>query len=109
MLLTAPTIPDLVATCQASRTALHPRALLPPLWEKGEFGRPDAPLPLIPPTPFCHKVRRGSLGILVAETGDDTQGLAKTSTSCKEQSALRCSHIGYVNDKQPAYNQGGYG
>jgi hypothetical protein len=43
------------------------------------------------------------------ETGDDAQELSKTFTSCKEQSALRCSHIGYVNDKQPAYNQGGYG
>jgi hypothetical protein len=38
------------------------------------------PLPLIPPTPFSHKGRRGSLGVLMAETGDGTQGLAKTST-----------------------------
>ncbi len=38
-----------------------------------------APLPLIPPTPFSHTGRRGSLGILTAETGDGTQGLAKKS------------------------------
>jgi len=39
-----------------------------------------APLPLIPPTPFSHKGRRGSLGVLMPETGDGTQGRAKTST-----------------------------
>ena len=37
-------------------------------------------LPLIPPTPFSHKGRRGILGVLMAETGDGTQGLAKKST-----------------------------
>ena len=37
-------------------------------------------VPLIPPAPFSHKGRRGSLGVLVPETGDGTQGLAKTST-----------------------------
>ena len=37
-------------------------------------------LPLIPPAPFSHKGRRGSLGVLMAETGDGAQGLAKTST-----------------------------
>ena len=39
-----------------------------------------APLPLIPPTPFSHKGRRGSLGVLMPETGDGTQGLTKKST-----------------------------
>jgi hypothetical protein len=39
-----------------------------------------APLPLIPPTPFSHKGRRGSLGVLMPETEDGTQGLAKKST-----------------------------
>ena len=39
-----------------------------------------APLPLIPPAPFSHKGRRGSLGVLMAETGDGTQGLAKKPT-----------------------------
>jgi hypothetical protein len=34
-------------------------------------------VPLIPPTPFSHKGRRGSLGVLMPETGDSTQGLAK--------------------------------
>ena len=39
-----------------------------------------APLALIPPTPFSHKGSRGSLGALMAETRDGTQGLAKKST-----------------------------
>ena len=34
-------------------------------------------LPLIPPAPFSHKGRRGSLGVLMPETGDGAQGLAK--------------------------------
>ena len=42
-----------------------------------------APLPLIPPTPFSHKGRRGILGVLMPETGDGTQGLAKKSTSVR--------------------------
>jgi hypothetical protein len=33
-----------------------------------------APLPLIPPAPFSHTGRRGRLGVLMAETGDGTQG-----------------------------------
>jgi hypothetical protein len=37
-------------------------------------------LPLIPPAPFSHTGRRGSLGVLMAETGDGAQGRAKTST-----------------------------
>ena len=39
-----------------------------------------ARLPLFPPTPFSHTGRRGSLGVLMAETGDGTQGIAKKST-----------------------------
>jgi hypothetical protein len=34
-------------------------------------------LPLIPPTPFSHKGRRGSLGVLMPETGDGARGLSK--------------------------------
>ena len=37
----------------------------------------DALLPLIPPTPFSHKGRRGSLGILMPETEDGTQEFPK--------------------------------
>jgi len=48
-----------------------------------------APLPLIPPTPFSHKGRRGSLGVLMAETGDGTQGLAKKSTPVRRPPAMR--------------------
>jgi hypothetical protein len=40
----------------------------------------NALAPLIPPTPFSHKGRRGSLGVLMPETEDGTQGLAKKST-----------------------------
>ena len=42
-----------------------------------------APLPLIPPTPFSHKGRRESLGVLMPETGDGTQGLAKKIYPCE--------------------------
>jgi hypothetical protein len=34
---------------------------------------------LIPPTPFSHRGRRGSVGVLMPEMGDGTQGLAKKS------------------------------
>ena len=44
------------------------------------FLHSHALLPLIPPTPFSHTGRRGSLGVLMPETGEGTQGLAKTST-----------------------------
>ena len=39
-----------------------------------------APLPLIPPTPFSHKGRRGSLGVLMPETEDGTQELPQKPT-----------------------------
>jgi len=45
-----------------------------------DFLHSSALLPLIPPSPFSHKGRRGSLGVLMPETTDDTQGLPKTST-----------------------------
>jgi hypothetical protein len=37
-------------------------------------------LPLIPPAPFSHTGRRGRLGVLMAETENGRQGLAKKST-----------------------------
>ena len=37
-----------------------------------------------PPTPFSHTGRRGRLGVLMAETGDGTQGLAKKSTPVRK-------------------------
>jgi hypothetical protein len=49
------------------------------LGEMGGFLHSCALLPLIPPTPFSHKGRRGSLVVLMHETGDDIQGLAKKS------------------------------
>jgi len=39
-----------------------------------QFKFPCAFAPL-PPAPFSHKERRGSLGVLMPETGDGTQGL----------------------------------
>jgi hypothetical protein len=62
--LRMPSVTDRSRGDDAPRRSLHSCALLP----------------LIPPSPFSHKGRRGSLGILMAETGDDTQGLAKKST-----------------------------
>jgi hypothetical protein len=47
------------------------------LGEMSDVLHSDALLPLIPPTPFSHKGRRGSLGILMPETEDGTQGSAK--------------------------------
>jgi hypothetical protein len=47
------------------------------LGEMSDVLHSRTPLPLIPPTPFSHKGRRGSLSVLMAETGDGTQGLAK--------------------------------
>ena len=49
-----------------------------------------APLPLIPPTPFSHTGRRGSLGVLMAETGDGTQGLAKKPPPVRGSPGVRC-------------------
>ena len=46
-----------------------------------------APLPLIPPALFSHTGRRGSLGVLMAEAGDGTQGLAKTSAPVRGEAA----------------------
>ena len=45
-----------------------------------DFLHSRALLPLIPPAPFSHKGRRGSLGVLMTETEDGTQALAKKST-----------------------------
>ena len=40
-------------------------------------GCPRARLPLIPPAPFSHTGRRGSLGVLKFEMGNGAQGLAE--------------------------------
>jgi len=42
-----------------------------------DFLHSGALLPLIPPTPFSHKGRRGSLDVLAPETEDGTQRLPK--------------------------------
>ncbi len=51
------------------------------LGEMSDVLHSDALLPLIPPAPFSHKGRRGSLGVLMPETGDGTQRFAK-NLSC---------------------------
>jgi len=52
---------------------------LPPSPTRGE----PALCPLIPPAPFSHKGRRGSLGVLMAGTGDGIQGLAGKIYPCE--------------------------
>ena len=67
---------------RAGGTPAHPGGALSSVGCLGEMSdvlHSRAPLPLIPPTPFSHKGRRGSLGVLMPETGDGTQGRAKTS------------------------------
>ncbi len=59
------------------------------LGEMSDVLHSRAPLALIPPTPFSHKGRRGSLGVLMAETGNSTQGLAKKSTPVRQQAQGR--------------------
>ena len=50
------------------------------LGEISDFLPSGALLPLIPPAPFSHTGRRGSLGVLMPETGDVTQELPKKPT-----------------------------
>jgi hypothetical protein len=50
------------------------------LGEMSDVLHSRAPLPLIPPAPFSHEGRRGSLGVLMPETGDGTQGLPEKPT-----------------------------
>ena len=78
------------ARCVVCCIPVHVCPLIPPtpflssvefLGEMSDVLHSHAPLPLIHPTPFSHKGRRGRLGVLMAETGDGTQGLAKISTS----------------------------
>ena len=65
---------------RAGSTPVPPLSSVEFLGEMSDVLRSRAPLPLIPPAPFSHNGRRGSLGVLMAETGDGTQGLAKKST-----------------------------
>jgi hypothetical protein len=44
-------------------------------WKRAHSCTPWGLCPSSPPTPFSHKGRRGSLGILMPETGDGMQGL----------------------------------
>jgi len=62
------------------------------LGEMSDVLHSRAPLPLIPPTPFSPCGRRGSLGVLMAETGDGTQGLAKKSTPVSALAPGRMCH-----------------
>jgi hypothetical protein len=56
-----------------------PSSPLPSSPTRGEGGV-WALLPRLPPPPISPNGRRGSLGVLMTETGDGTQGLAKKST-----------------------------
>ena len=67
-----------------------------------------APLPLIPPTPISPKGRRGSLGVLMPETGDGTQGLAKKSTPVRGSAlGARASGAHASEDAPPVCVQAG--
>jgi hypothetical protein len=48
---------------------------------RGGVLRSYARLPLIPPTPFSHKGRRGSVGVLKPTTSEGTRGLPKGYSS----------------------------
>jgi len=90
----APPKKPILVRCTSVPPACPPAARVPPppgcagvpsqrerSWARyAVCGIPVRVCSLIPPTPFSHKVRRGSLGVLMAETGDGTQGLAKKST-----------------------------
>jgi len=70
--------PEFAPGARASPTACAPEARAP---RKGRVPGRDAPAfpcavaPSSPPAPFSHKGRRGSLGVLLPETGDGTPGL----------------------------------
>ena len=53
-----------------------------------DFVHSGALLPLIPPAPFSHKGRRGSLSVLMPETRDVTQRLSKKSTPVRHAPRL---------------------
>ena len=53
-----------------------------------DFVHSGALLPLIPPAPFSHKGRRGSLGVLMPETRDGTQRLSKKSPPVRHAPCL---------------------
>ena len=71
------------------------------LGEMSDVLHSRAPLALIPPTPFSHKGRRGSLIVLMAETGDGTQGLAKKSTPVRWVSVQRLRHVCTMRSEAP--------
>ena len=56
-----------------------------PQWMKIKNDHITALLPLIPPAPFSHKGRRGSMGVLMPETRDGTQQLPKKPTPVSPQ------------------------
>ena len=81
--------------CSSSPQHLSPRgeklSRADLLGKVSDFLHSQALLPLIPLAPFSHTGRRGSLGVLIPETGDGTQGLAKTSTPVCEPLGARAS------------------
>jgi len=71
--------------------AAAPQALLSRvdfLGEMSDFVHSGALSPLIPPAPFSHKGRRGSLGVLMPETRDGTQRLSKKSPPVRHAPCL---------------------
>jgi len=60
------------------------------LEEMSGFLHSRAFLPLIPPTPFSHKGRRGILGFLITETREGSQRLPKFDTLTPMTRSHRC-------------------
>jgi hypothetical protein len=78
------------------------------LGEISSFLHSRALLPLFPPTPFSHEERRGSLGVLMPETGDGTQGLAKKPTPVSFSHEGRRGSLGRPEAQNERRNAGAF-
>jgi hypothetical protein len=58
--------------------------------------------PLIPPTPFSHTGRRGSVDVLMPETGDGTQALDHAPACAGEEAAIAIAPEGPPTARPPA-------
>jgi len=58
--------------------------------------------PLIPPTPFSHTGRRGSVDVLMPETGDGTQALDHAPACAGEEAAIDIAPQGPSTGRPPA-------
>jgi hypothetical protein len=75
-------------------------------WERSGFLHSCTFLPLIPPTPFSHEERRGSLGILKPKTREGTQRLPKKPTPVSFSHKERRGSLGVLKPKTREGTQG---